>query len=124
VAVAPLRYGAGIKGKVLEAWAVGLPCAMTPIAAEGLPPADTVASDPAGLARLILDLHDVQPRNQAAARAGHAALRRHFSQRRVDAGLAAAISQAPPATEGDRKQIATTTVGASAPMRNVTELRA
>ena len=34
--VAPLRYGAGIKGKVLEAWSVGLPMVMTPIAAEGL----------------------------------------------------------------------------------------
>ncbi|WP_215764318.1 glycosyltransferase family 4 protein [Gluconobacter sp. P1D12_c] len=34
--VAPLRYGAGIKGKVLDAWSVGLPIVMTPIAAEGL----------------------------------------------------------------------------------------
>lgn len=34
--VAPLRYGAGIKGKVLEAWSAGLPVIMTPIAAEGL----------------------------------------------------------------------------------------
>lgn len=34
--VAPLRYGAGIKGKVLEAWSTGLPIVMTPIAAEGL----------------------------------------------------------------------------------------
>ncbi|GAN89754.1 glycosyl transferase [Gluconobacter frateurii M-2] len=34
--VAPLRYGAGIKGKVLEAWSAGLPIIMTPIAAEGL----------------------------------------------------------------------------------------
>jgi len=34
--VAPLRYGAGIKGKVLEAWSAGLPIVMTPIAAEGL----------------------------------------------------------------------------------------
>ncbi|MGC8475665.1 MAG: Hint domain-containing protein, partial [Acetobacteraceae bacterium] len=34
--VAPLRFGAGIKGKVLASLAAGLPCAMTPVAAEGL----------------------------------------------------------------------------------------
>ncbi len=34
--VVPLRYGAGIKGKVLESFAHGLPCIMSEIAAEGL----------------------------------------------------------------------------------------
>jgi len=34
--VVPLRYGAGIKGKVLESFAHGLPCVMSEIAAEGL----------------------------------------------------------------------------------------
>lgn len=34
--IAPLRYGAGLKGKVLESWSVGIPIVMTPIAAEGL----------------------------------------------------------------------------------------
>jgi len=100
LAVAPLRYGAGIKGKVLEAWAAGLPCAMTPIAAEGLPPVDTVAADAAGLARLILDLHSDPVRNAAAALAGRAALRGHFSQKRLDTALVAAISA--PAAPSDR----------------------
>jgi len=38
--LAALRFGSGLKGKVLEAWAHGLPVMMTPIAAEGigLPP--------------------------------------------------------------------------------------
>lgn len=36
VAVAPLRYGAGIKGKVATALSVGLPCVATEIAAEGM----------------------------------------------------------------------------------------
>lgn len=35
--VAPLRFGAGIKGKVLNSFGAGIPCVMTPIAAEGLP---------------------------------------------------------------------------------------
>jgi glycosyltransferase involved in cell wall biosynthesis len=34
--VVPLRYGAGIKGKVLESFAHGLPCVMSEVAAEGL----------------------------------------------------------------------------------------
>ncbi|QDH16833.1 glycosyltransferase [Swingsia samuiensis] len=34
--IAPLRYGSGIKGKVLESWSYGLPIAMTPTAAEGI----------------------------------------------------------------------------------------
>lgn len=36
VAVAPLRYGAGFKGKILEALATGLPVVTTPVGAEGL----------------------------------------------------------------------------------------
>ncbi len=34
--IVPLRYGAGIKGKVLESLAHGVPCVMTAVAAEGL----------------------------------------------------------------------------------------
>jgi len=36
VAVAPMRQGAGVKNKVLEAWAVGLPVVMTEHASNGL----------------------------------------------------------------------------------------
>ncbi|QEY31792.1 glycosyltransferase [Synechococcus sp. RSCCF101] len=36
LAVLPLRYGAGVKGKVLLAMACGLPMVLTPVAAEGL----------------------------------------------------------------------------------------
>jgi glycosyltransferase involved in cell wall biosynthesis len=36
IAVAPMRRGAGVKNKVLEAWAAGLPVVMTPIATNGL----------------------------------------------------------------------------------------
>jgi glycosyltransferase involved in cell wall biosynthesis len=95
LAVAPLRYGAGIKGKVVEAWAAGLPCAMTPIAAEGLPLdatlADTVAADAQSLAQLILALHLDPTHNAAVSRAGRATVRWHFSQKQVDNALAAAL---------------------------------
>ena len=36
LAVAPLRFGAGVKGKVGESFALGVPMCMTPIAAEGM----------------------------------------------------------------------------------------
>ncbi len=36
VSVAPLRFGAGIKGKVLDSLAAGIPCVCSPVAAEGL----------------------------------------------------------------------------------------
>lgn len=36
VSVAPMRCGAGVKNKVLEAWAIGRPVVMTPLAANGL----------------------------------------------------------------------------------------
>jgi GT2 family glycosyltransferase len=40
VLVAPLRYGAGLKGKVTQALAAGLPVVTTPIGAEGLDATD------------------------------------------------------------------------------------
>jgi len=36
VLLAPLRYGAGLKGKIVDAWWHGLPVATTPIGAEGM----------------------------------------------------------------------------------------
>jgi len=36
VCLAPLRFGAGIKGKILDSWWHGLPVCTTPIGAEGL----------------------------------------------------------------------------------------
>ncbi len=36
VCLAPLRFGAGLKGKLIDAMANGTPCVMTPLAAEGM----------------------------------------------------------------------------------------
>ena len=40
--VVPLRYGAGVKGKVIEALYYGAPVLTTSIGAEGIPAAETV----------------------------------------------------------------------------------
>lgn len=39
--LAPLRFGAGLKGKVSDGWMVGTPCVATPIAAEGMAVGET-----------------------------------------------------------------------------------
>jgi O-antigen biosynthesis protein len=61
VSVAPLRYGAGIKGKVGTAMAAGLPVVATPLAIEGMCLTDKrnilVADTPKGLAEAIAKLY-------------------------------------------------------------------
>ena len=60
VFVAPLRYGAGIKGKIVEAMSYGLPVVTTSIGAEGLGLKDgedaMIADDPAEFAAKVLQL--------------------------------------------------------------------
>jgi glycosyltransferase involved in cell wall biosynthesis len=59
LAVAPMRTGAGIKNKILEAWSVGTPAVMTPIATNGLnlaPPDLLLAAEGVELSKLVGDL--------------------------------------------------------------------
>lgn len=62
VAVAPLRYGAGVKGKIGTTMAVGLPCVATSMAVEGMSLTDgeniLVADDPASFAAAIIRLYE------------------------------------------------------------------
>jgi glycosyltransferase involved in cell wall biosynthesis len=62
VMVAPLRFGAGIKGKIVSAMSVGLPVVATPIAAEGMRLTHKknilIAKTPDLFAEAILDLHE------------------------------------------------------------------
>jgi glycosyltransferase involved in cell wall biosynthesis len=71
--VAPLRYGAGVKGKVVDSLAAGIPCVCTSIGAEGLglPPElqAYVSDDPAEFARMICRLHADAGENEICAEA-------------------------------------------------------
>jgi O-antigen biosynthesis protein len=62
VTVAPLRYGAGLKGKVAASLGYGVPCVTTAIGAEGSGLEDgkniVVRDDPRAIAEAIVRLHD------------------------------------------------------------------
>jgi glycosyltransferase involved in cell wall biosynthesis len=96
--VAPLRFGAGIKGKVLESFAAGIPCVMSPIAAEGItlpaPLPDLVADGARSMARIILKYHDDEEANRAAEEAGLALIARETTEERVIKAMSKAIPAA------------------------------
>jgi len=93
--VAPLRFGAGIKGKVLESFAAGIPCAMSAVAAEGipLPPIlqPLVAENAVEMARIILTMQRDEAANAAAARAGLVLVEAEMSEARVLEAMAAVL---------------------------------
>ena len=98
--VAPLGFGAGVKGKVLESMAAGIPCACTPVAAEGidLPPLlqGQVAASAEGLARIIHRLHSDEAINRVCGAAGVAFVTEALSDERVDALMMKAAGIKPP----------------------------
>ncbi|MDX1471787.1 MAG: glycosyltransferase, partial [Flavobacteriaceae bacterium] len=64
ICLAPLRFGAGLKGKVFEALVNGTPCVMTPISAEGIFATDhssrVIADDPVTFANYAVELYKNQ----------------------------------------------------------------
>jgi len=95
--VAPLAFGAGVKGKVLDSLAAGVPCVCTAAAAEGLdlpgPLLNLVAETPAGLARSILALHEDEALHRICVEAGLAYITAVMGEARVDELLQRAISR-------------------------------
>jgi glycosyltransferase involved in cell wall biosynthesis len=84
VCIAPLRFGAGMKGKLLEAMFYGLPVVGTSIAWEGLPelpaaPADTEAAFADAVAALLRD----GALWQAASLRSRTLIAEHFSEERA-----------------------------------------
>jgi glycosyltransferase involved in cell wall biosynthesis len=91
VAIVPLRYGAGVKLKVVEAMSRGVPVVTTPVGAQGLPglgEAVAIAGDAQGLADAVVDLLTARASASEAARSGLAYLRRHYSAERMTDALA------------------------------------
>jgi hypothetical protein len=82
VFVAPLRFGAGIKGKVISALAHGVPTVCSSIAAEGIPMDETglvVCSDPKDWAAQIVALYEDEKRWKTLSELGLSAAKNRYS---------------------------------------------
>ncbi|WDZ80925.1 glycosyltransferase (plasmid) [Ensifer adhaerens] len=81
--VAPLRYGAGAKGKVVSSLARGVPCVASPIAAEGMGFEDglniVVGKTPAEFANAITRLYENPAQWDRLSREGFALIQRDYS---------------------------------------------
>jgi len=83
VVVAPLRYGAGVKGKVIEAMYFGVPCVTTSAGAQGLGQVDeflATADDAATFSRYVLTYLDDDGAWRKASTGGQAYVRAHFTE--------------------------------------------
>ena len=101
VSVAPLRYGAGMKGKVGEALAAGLPVVLTSVAAEGMGLVDgehvLVADTAADFAQCVARLHEDEELWYRLRRAGRDHLLQHFGVERMELAAARMLEGIGPA---------------------------
>lgn len=83
VFVAPLRFGAGIKGKVIHALAYGVPSVVSPIAAEGMGFEEgrdlLVAEDEGAFCEAVLRLYDDEALWERLRRNGQTFVERNYS---------------------------------------------
>ncbi len=98
LSIAPLRYGAGVKGKVTQSLSSGLPCVMTSIAAEGIGLVDQrdalIADDSEAFAAAVITLYQDRDLWQRLARAGVDRMRERFSRAVAEEQLVALIDHA------------------------------
>ena len=98
VSVAPLRYGSGMKGKVGEALAFGIPTVITPMAAEGMglvTGVQTLVADSAeGFVAAIVKLYHDEELWMSVREAGRAHVEANFGVRNIDAAMASIMGEA------------------------------
>ena len=101
LSVAPLRYGAGVKGKVNQSLAHGLPVVATSVAAEGMHLADgesvLIADDAAGFADAVERLYTDATLWRRLSDGGLAVMERHFSFAAAERALRQALDLEPTA---------------------------
>ena len=86
LAVVPLRYGAGVKGKLIEAFAWGVPVVATPIGAEGVADVESctaIATTPREFAKAVLKLLEDDEAWRAARTSALELVTRSYSTRRA-----------------------------------------
>lgn len=91
LSIAPLRYGAGVKGKINMSMAYGVPVVATPCAAEGMSLTDgtdiLIGEDAAAFAAAVVRLYREPSLWERLAHAGLDNIERHFSRRVARATL-------------------------------------
>ena len=96
VLLAPLRFGAGLKGKFLDAMLTGTPSVSTEIGAEGMAEIDAwpggISKDPSQLAKLASDLYENSEDWKNAQRKIPNLLDSRFKRTRFEATFVQAIS--------------------------------
>ncbi|MEM8765176.1 MAG: glycosyltransferase [Bacteroidota bacterium] len=81
VCLAPLRFGAGIKGKVVDAIRNGTPVVATSITAEGMHPME-IFDGVEAFAKQAVDLYSNQSEWEKAQAAGKMALKSHYDKKK------------------------------------------
>ena len=83
VVVAPLRFGAGVKGKILESMARGVPVVTTSVGAEGIPDANNallVADEPQFFAEQVIEVYSKPELWNHAFEQGYQVLNRYYTK--------------------------------------------
>lgn len=100
ISIAPLRYGAGVKGKVNQAMACGLPVIATTVAAEGMDLNDgedlLIADSPQAFADAVLRLYNNEQLWNHLAEGGKRNIEANFSRGRAKRTLAELVGIAMP----------------------------
>ncbi|MCG3169687.1 MAG: hypothetical protein CALGDGBN_01210 [Pseudomonadales bacterium] len=110
VFIAPLQSGAGIKGKVIGALAHGVPCVLSPVAAEGIALGDgaeaVIARTPADWVEAIRRLHDDAAAWDAMSQRAHRFAGQHYGMQRGIADMQSALQEAEIFTTTDNRTLA------------------
>src|SRR5262245_7128391 len=97
VFVAPLRYGAGVKGKIGQSLACGLPVVTTSVGAEGMALVDRehalIADGPEAFAQAVVELYGDPALWARLSAAGRRHVGTHFGRERTRALLDEAVRQ-------------------------------
>ena len=95
MSVSPLRYGAGVKGKIIEALRAGVPVVTTPLGNEGIALESGVEAligvTPSEIAAYVIHLYEDPDALVALATAGHRVIRERFSRERARADILDAL---------------------------------
>src|SRR5690349_14725518 len=105
VVVAPLRYGGGMKGKVIEAMRFGVPCVTTSAGTQGLDRAGAflpASDDPDAFAGLVLRLLQDDAEWRRVSAEALAFVRAHFTEEAQWAAFAQAIGTSRSQANGEK----------------------